>query len=194
MNKNKFRKIRKNKKAQETLATDILITVSIVLIITISLFVVNMLVGEKKEEKINVNLDNIQTKRELLTMLKTPSYEDVTFGDLLIQHYYSREKAKLFSSIEEQNKATCSLITNFIENYNLESTSSDYYVGECFDLDVKTIKGEEILTYNWCSKSTNEETAYLPLPENNALKVTINTCSCMRSIHKNAPLETINCH
>ena len=53
MNKNKFRKIRKNKKAQETLATDILITVSIVLIITISLFVVNMLVGEKKEEKIN---------------------------------------------------------------------------------------------------------------------------------------------
>lgn len=159
-------KKRFNKKAQETLASDLFISFFIIIIITISMFVIS-LIGDNKIEKINANLVNIREKRELLTLLKMPTGKDMNIGDMLVQHYGSDPATK-----EELSG-------------KLGAYMDVYYEDQCFWLGAK-VKDETVFTFDNCLQANEagfadtDTTAYLPLPTEDVIEVHMRTCTCSR--------------
>jgi hypothetical protein len=177
-------KFRKNKKAQESLPTDIIITVVIVLMIVMALFVMNVFM-DKKTKTIDTNMKELHAKRDLLTMLKTPAYGDITFSDLMIKHYYEQKNGIGGFSADTIN--TCSLINNFLETYPKESTYGDRISSRCFNINA-LVEGNQILKYTQCSPTDIgldlEYNAHIPLPENKVIELTITKCSCSQNVNK----------
>ena len=181
--KNKMR-FKKNKQAQESLPTDLIITVVIILMIVMGLFVMNIF-SEKTIKKIDTNMKDIHAKRGLLTMLKTPAYGDVTFSDLLIKNYY--EKKEEFGSYNASTISTCSIIKNFLEEYPQERTEGDMFDSRCFNIKA-TVDGNEILKYNQCQLTDDNQESihytHIPLHEDNVIELTLTTCSCAQDVNK----------
>ena len=142
----------KNKKAQETITTDAIVTLLIVVVITMSFFYVNLLPHNKVENKIEADYEDLESRRELFTLLKTPldtpfesdygNSADNNFASLIVKYHHSegdvkqeyKTKVQEFIKSYTQEKSLCfNLVISADNDYETEfigdnSICTEYYL------------------------------------------------------------------
>ena len=172
-------KIIRNKKAQESLTTDIFSTLLIVVIIALSFFVVKIWFHGKSMQIIDSEIKEVDTKRELITLLKMPVNDKEVFSDLLIKCYFEKlgEGVEDFLNnpkISAPNKMnTCDDITTFL---------SIVYGNECMHVYGKTNDVNIFDYYVSCVKlESSENSVHIPLPNKDTITVHMERCQCDKS-------------
>jgi hypothetical protein len=192
-------KHKSNKKAQENILTDVIVTLVIVVIISASFFTANLMSKSKAEKEIKAKMQDIQSKRVLMTMLKTPIYGTDTFGDLIIQHYYDEKKGLLQPSsgegLQQLEESPCISMNHFLDEFSKESVKQTPSISSiCYNVGAKTID-QDLFLYKGCDYLSEEhqQSAHLPL-ENSYIEVYIQPCQCSRSVHKSYSAPEIYCN
>ena len=172
-------KIIRNKKAQESLTTDIFATLLIVVIIALSFFVVKIWFHGKSMQAIDSEIKEVDTKRELITLLKMPVNGNDVFSDLLIKCYFEKfsdgvEEPLNTPNINSPNQMNiCDDINTFL---------AGVYGNECLHVYGTTETANMFNYYVSCVKPENpENNVHIPLPNKETITIHMEMCQCDKS-------------
>lgn len=173
-------KIIRNKKAQESLTTDIFATLLIVVIIALSFFVVKIWFHGKSMQAIDSEIKDIDTKRELITLLKMPVDDNNIFSDLVIRCYFEKISEGVDESEDYQNIPSSS--NKMLKCGNINTFLTAVYGNECIHVYGKTGTVNIFDYYVSCVKLENpENNVHIPLPNKETITIHMERCQCDKS-------------